>query len=105
MVENRHNRKTFAHIGTVVENVLKQYRPQRDQALMQVWDIWEQAVGKAMAENAKPAAVKGDVLLVHVSSSTWLHHMRYLEAEMITKINAALDGPKVRSIKFKVGTV
>lgn len=105
MVEDRRNRKTFAHIGTVVENVLKQYRPQRDQDLIQVWEVWEQAVGKALADNAKPAAVKGAVLLVHVSSSTWLHHMRFLEAEMIEKINKALEGPKVKSIKFKVGSV
>jgi len=104
MVEKRNNRKTFAHIGTVVEKVLKQYRPQKDQALLQVWEVWEQAVGRDLAQNAKPAAVKGDILLVTVSSSTWLHHLRFLEAEMIAKLNAALDGPKVKSIKFKVGS-
>lgn len=103
MSTSRKNRNSFAPIGEVIDKVLRQCRPQQDQALLQVWQVWEQAVGQAIAPNARPAAFNGNVLLVHVSSATWLHHLRFLEREMIAKLNTALGGEKVKAIKLKVG--
>ncbi len=103
MGQKRHNQKKFEHIGTIVERVVRQYRPKHDQALIQVWEVWERAVGQAIAENAQPMAMKGDMLLVYVTSSTWLHHIRFLEAQLLENLNAELTEAKVRSIKFKVG--
>lgn len=105
MPEHRRNRKNFIHIGEVIDNVLHQYRPINDQALMQVWQVWEEAVGSTIAQNAKPAVFKGDLLLVNVSSSTWLHQIRFMEQEMIAKINEAIGTRRLRSIKFKIGAV
>lgn len=85
--------------------VLNQYRPMTDQSLIRLWDLWEQAVGEGIAANARPAAFKGDILLVHVSSSTWLHHLRYLESEIIDKLNQALGADQVKKIQLKIGPV
>ncbi|MBT8341342.1 MAG: DUF721 domain-containing protein [Desulfatitalea sp.] len=104
-MQKRRNNKQFTHIGQVVEKVLREYRPQGDSELIRVWEVWESTVGKAIATNAQPKAFKGDVLLVQVASSTWLHHIRFLEKEMVTKINAALGGNSVRAFKFKVGAL
>lgn len=101
----RRNRKTFVPIGKVIDRLMHQYRPVNDQKLLHLWDIWEQAVGEAIAANARPAAFKGDTLLIHVASSTWLHHLRFLERELIDNINAALGQPLVRSVKLKVGSI
>lgn len=103
MKEHRKNRKNFAPIGEVLHKVLRQCRPQQDQALLQVWEIWDRIVGAAIAPNARPAAFNGNVLLVHVASATWLHHLRFLEREMIAKLNAVLGDGKVKAIKLKVG--
>jgi len=104
MAEKRARRKTFVSIGTVIEKVLQQHRPLNDQSLVQVWKIWEQAVGPAVAANARPVAFRGDLLLVHVTSSTWLHHLHFLEKEMIAKINTAMGDTRISNIKLKVGT-
>jgi predicted nucleic acid-binding Zn ribbon protein len=103
MAAKRANQKSFVSIGKVIENILRQQRPFNDQALVEVWDVWERAVGPAIAANARPVAFKGDLLLVHVNSSTWLHHLRFLEKEMIAKINAVMGDTRIRSIKLKVG--
>jgi predicted nucleic acid-binding Zn ribbon protein len=95
--------KGFVSIGTVVDKVLVQCRPNANQALIQIWDHWEAAVGPDVAANARPAAFKGDLLLIHVSNSSWLHHLRFLEKELIRKINLALDGEYIRRVKFKIG--
>ena len=101
----RRNRKRFVPIGSVIGKLMRQYRPANDRQLLEVWDVWEQAVGTAIAANARPAAFKGDTLLIHVVSSTWLHHMRFLEKELIEKINVAMGHQVVRSVKLKVGVL
>jgi predicted nucleic acid-binding Zn ribbon protein len=105
MPQKRNNRTAFAPIGTVIDKVLRQYRPPTDQAMLKVWEVWTEAVGPVIAANAKPVAFKGDMLLVHVCSSTWLHHLRFLEQEMILKLNGLLGGERVRRIKLKIGTI
>lgn len=103
MTQRRRNRKNFAPLGQVLDKVVHQYRPQADHALIQVWDVWQAAVGDIIADNAQPAAFKRDILLIHVSSSTWLHHLRFMEKELIAKINHSLGAKRVRALTFKIG--
>ena len=95
--------KSFEHIGQIITQVLKTCRRHKDAGLSEVWQLWNEAVGQIVAENAQPAAFKGDLLLVHVSSSTWIHHLRFLKQDIIKKINAALGNDLIREIKFKIG--
>jgi predicted nucleic acid-binding Zn ribbon protein len=105
MTQRRLNSKHFTNIGTVIDKVLHQYRPRTDQALLKVWDIWEAAVGSGVAAHARPAAFRGSVLLVHVSNSSWLHHLRFLEKDLIAKVNLALGAESVNAIQLKIGPI
>ena len=96
---------TFVPIGSVLNTVIGQYRPMADTALIRVWDIWEEAVGSDVAGYARPAAFKDCILLVHVSNSTWLHHLRFMEKELLANINGALGGVYVKTLQFKIGPV
>ena len=100
----RRNRKEFVPIGSVIDKLMRQHRPVNDGQLLRVWEVWDQAVGAAIAANARPVAFKGDILLIHVTSSAWLHHMRFLENDLIEKLNSALGQPCIRSVNIKVGT-
>ena len=105
MGERRFNSKNFVGIGSVLDKVLQQYRPKSDQALLRVWDVWEAAAGAAIAANARPAAFKGSILLVHVSNSSWLHHLRFMEKELVCRINQALGANHVATIQLKIGPI
>jgi len=94
----------FRHIGGIIDRVLKDYRHQSDQELLRVWDLWDSIVGEEIAGNTKPAAFKGDLLLVFVSSSTWLHQLQFLKTDIIDKINDAFGDKLVRDIRFKIGS-
>jgi predicted nucleic acid-binding Zn ribbon protein len=76
-----------------------------EQSLIRVWELWEETVGVNIAANASPAAFKGDILLVYVSNSTWLHHLRFLESDLIEKLNDALGAQRVKKINLKIGPV
>ena len=102
-MQERKQKKDFVQIGSIIADVLKQYRREPDSELIRVWHVWDEAVGEAIATNAQPAAFKGDLLLVHVTSSTWIHQLQFLKADIISKLNTALDKPVVAEIKFKIG--
>ncbi len=100
----RKKRKTkFVHIGNIIGHVLKNYRRETDVELVQVWQVWDNIVGDVIAQNAKPAAFKGRLLLVHVTSSTWIHQLQFLKKEMIAKLNNALGKTLIEDLKFKIG--
>jgi predicted nucleic acid-binding Zn ribbon protein len=94
-----------AHIGGVLDGLLKQLRPEAEDGMLRIWRIWEETVGDEIARNARPAAVKGSTLLVHVSSSTWVHQLQFLKRDLISRLNAGLGQNRVEDIKFKVGAM
>jgi predicted nucleic acid-binding Zn ribbon protein len=97
--------KSFTPLGDVIGKVVAQHRPAMDRAMVEVWDVWAAAVGGKIAAHAHPAAFKGGMLLVNISNSTWLHHMRFMEKELISKVNQALGDERVTAMTFKIGPV
>lgn len=105
MTKRFKQRKGFTAIGDVIGKVVAQHRPAMDRAMIEVWDVWESAVGNEIAAHAHPAAFKGGLLLVYISNSTRLHHMRFMEKDLIRKLNQALGDERVKAITFKIGPV
>lgn len=105
MMERKKRKAGFVHIGRLIDDVLKTYRRESDNELIQVWQVWDGAVGDIIAQNAKPAAFKGRILLVHATSSTWIHQLHFLKKEMIVKLNQALGKSLIDDLKFKIGPV
>jgi len=102
-MEREKRTANFVHIGRLIEDVLKTYRRESDSELIRVWQVWDGAVGDIIAHNAKPAAFKGRLLLVHVTNSIWIHQFQFLKKELITKLNNALGKPLIDDLKFKIG--
>ena len=104
-MRKRENTEEFIHIGNILNKVLKTCRHESDEDLTKVWSLWDRAVGEAIAKNARPEAVKGKLLLVHVTNSTWMQHLQFFKKDIIKKINDALGKALVEEIKFKIGPV
>lgn len=105
MKNKRYKTGQLTSLGTVLDEILPKYRQPQEGLLTAVWAIWEKTVGPQIAANARPAAFKGSLLLIHVASSAWLHHLRFMEKELIAKLNQATVGQPIKSLKFKVGPV
>ena len=90
-------------LGSVIDKLLRSGIRQQDAPLLQVWELWDRAVGQIIAENARPAAIKGNILLVHVNSSPWLHQLSFLKKDILARINRELGQDLVGEIKFKIG--
>jgi predicted nucleic acid-binding Zn ribbon protein len=105
MADYRKKSKKSAHIGSILSDLLTTLRPEANGGLVRVWQLWDEVVGRAIAENARPAAFKGKLLLVHVASSPWIHQLQFLKGEIIQKLNAELGQDLIEDIKFKIGPV
>ena len=104
-MKTKKGKAKFVHIGSIIDDVLKTYRREPDGELIQVWHVWDSIVGDVIAKNAKPGAFKGRILLVYVTSSTWVHQLQFLKKEMIAKLNEALGKSLIDDLKFKIGPV
>jgi predicted nucleic acid-binding Zn ribbon protein len=105
MTRSDKEKRSFVHIGSVLRDVLKKSRLETDTSLIKVWDIWQEAVGDVIAANTRPAAFKGNLLIVNATSSSWLQQLRFLKPEILQKVNHVLGNVSVKDIKFKVGPV
>ena len=99
----KQDKTKFVHIGSIIDDVLKTYRREHDGELIRVWKFWDNIVGDGISKNAKPAAFKGRILLVYVSSSTWVHQLQFLKEEIIVKLNEALGKSLIDDLRFKIG--
>lgn len=101
------NRKPgdVVHIRTVLDGVLRSCRSDDDVDMIQVWRLWKSAVGEVIAENTRPAAFKGRLLLVHAASSAYIHQLQFLKADLIARLNDALGRNLVADMTFKIGPV
>jgi len=102
-MQKKKQKTRFVHIGNVINDVLKKYRHDTDAELVQICQVWEGIVGHVIAQNARPAAFKGRLLLVHVTSSSWIHQLQFLKKEMVAKLNDTLGKTRVDDLKFKIG--
>ena len=93
----------FVQIGSVIDGVLKSFRSEPDYALTKIWRLWTEVAGETIASNARPTALKGSLLLVHVSSAAWIHQLQFMKKDLTAKLNEALGKSLVAEIKFKIG--
>lgn len=103
MEKKRLPNKNFTPIGRVLDSILDQCRSDSRGGILHLVDVWEKTVGPPISDNARPFAIKKSLLLVHVSSSVWLHQLRFLKAELVDKLNQGLKNERIEDIKFKIG--
>jgi hypothetical protein len=69
-----------------------------------VVEVWPEAVGSTIARNAWPARVARDgTLHVATESSAWAFELQQLEAQILSRLRAALAADAPVSVRFAVG--
>ncbi|WDP88969.1 MAG: DUF721 domain-containing protein [Desulfobacter sp.] len=104
-MSNNQNKNNLIHISDILTRALGKYRPAQDTSMTRIWETWDNAVGAPIAMNAKPEAFKDGTLSVNVSSSAWIHQLKFLEKEMISNLNTHLDKQLIKQIRFKIGKI
>ena len=72
---------------------------------IKIWQVWEEAVGRQIAERARPAGLRDGVLTLTVASAPWMQQLNFLKKELIMQLNQAIGSELVRDIYLKAGTL
>jgi predicted nucleic acid-binding Zn ribbon protein len=72
-------------------------------ALAAVQQIWSDAVGRQIANEAQPTSEHGSTIVVECDSATWAAELEMMAPELLGRLNEALpEGAQVASFKFVV---
>lgn len=80
--------------------------------LLKVKEAWLDAVGESIARRSGPTELAKGTLYVVVESPTWLNELRYVEKDIVTRVNdryreltpGTTDSP-VKRLSLRAGTV
>ncbi|MBC8344817.1 MAG: DUF721 domain-containing protein [Candidatus Marinimicrobia bacterium] len=62
--------------------------------------IWENVVGKKIAENTNPEKVEHGVLTIKTENASWRQELLFKKGEIIIKLNKELGQKTIKEIKF-----
>jgi predicted nucleic acid-binding Zn ribbon protein len=63
---------------------------------------WDDIVGPRLAAQARPRSLRQGTLVVAVSDPAWATQLRFLEADLVARIQATTGTSEVRSIQVRV---
>jgi len=92
----------FEHISDILKTTLEKWLNTTGEPINRIWELWDTTVGDPIALNARPAYLKKQTLIVHVSSSVWIQQLQFSKKTIIEKINHAAGSNLVSDIKFKI---
>lgn len=72
----------------------KEYQKQR------VFYFWEKIVGRYIAQHVRPVRMDFRTLYLSADAPAWANQLRYMERELIDKINAFVCAELVKEIRF-----
>jgi len=85
-------------LAQLMETVLRGTGLQKRFAEYQAVEVWEQVVGRAVAEQAQATVIRDGVLFVDVKSSVWMQELQLLRVDIVERLNAHLGKPFVKSM-------
>jgi len=71
--------------------------------LARVQEVWERAVGPAIAASAHPSAERDGVLSVTCEAAVWAQEIDLMAGDLIPRLNAALAGERIRELRCRTG--
>jgi predicted nucleic acid-binding Zn ribbon protein len=69
--------------------------------LARVQEVWERAVGPAVAAAASPTAERDGVLTVTCTASVWAQELDLMSRELIPRLNSALGSESIRALRCR----
>jgi hypothetical protein len=71
----------------------------------QVWTVWEEVVGEALARKARPNKIYNGKLFVTVSSSVLMQELQFAKARIRDGLNKKLGAGTIKELQFFIGYV
>jgi len=70
--------------------------------LHEVFEFWDEVVGRDIAAVAQPAVIRGRTLWIKVKDSVWMQHLHLQQILLLEKINDRYEHEKLKDIHFQL---
>lgn len=85
-----------------LESVMRSLKGSSGRANGGIFAAWESVVGEQVAAHATPISLDSGKLVIEVDQPGWATQMRYLEADLITRLMPYAAGAALDSIEVRV---
>lgn len=90
-------------VGGVLDAIIRRWERLAGGPIQRVIACWDEVVGDAIAQNARPVETEGDALVVEVRNAVWRDQLaRFYARQIVHKLNRRLGGDIIRQIRFRV---
>lgn len=84
-------------VSEALESLTRQLAPATGLAAIQ--SVWTEAVGPAVAAEARPVSERGGTLTVACRSAVWAHELDLMAPELTERLNDALGERRVEALR------
>ena len=90
-------RRSPRRLGLALEPVRRELAPET--ILADIQSLWSEAVGAAIAANARPSAERGGVLTVSCAASVWAQELDLMGPGIVARLNQLLGAERVLRLR------
>ncbi len=88
-------------LGIALEGLTSTLAPAS--TLARVQEVWERAVGQAVAASAHPTAERDGILTVTCDAAVWAQELDLMAGELVPRLNAVLGAPSISALRCRTG--
>ena len=88
-----------------LQSTLRKLHLDRQILASNIWSVWEEVVGEAVAQRTQPEKIRHGTLFVTVTNSSWMQQLQFIKEDLRQKLNTALQSDEIGEIRFRVGTI
>jgi len=87
-------------INTIINGFLKNSGLSSGVNQQKAIEVWDDVVGKKIAENTEVLSVEHGVLFIRVSSSSWSQELQLKKKEILLKVNNKIGNKVITDLRF-----
>lgn len=89
-------------VGASLDRVAAALGVPRASTMTSVFASWPDVVGESVAAHARPRSLNAGTLVVAVDEPAWATQLRWLEADLVTRLAEVLGPGQVERIEVRV---
>jgi hypothetical protein len=90
-------------IGKALDQVMRGLGAPSASGVHLVFDRWAEVVGESLAARTRPLRIEGRRLVLAVDEPAMATHVRFLQAELLARLDELLGAGRVTALDLRVG--
>ncbi|MFH1757434.1 MAG: DUF721 domain-containing protein [Pseudomonadota bacterium] len=92
-------------VGDILKNYCNRVGLNRRMNEKRLLDVWEEAVGEAVAKRTEPMRIKNRILYLKVTNSVWMQQLQFMKEVIVKKLHEKTGIDFLQDIRFFIGEV